>query len=483
MAKRINTAPVDQGLVVGDVPITPIQRWFFEQDLEDKHYFNQSVLVRLRQELDIESVKKAVHGLVQQHDTLRTRYRKEEGRWKQEILAEENAECMVHRIDLRSVEEERDAIQRESEKWQSSLNLETGPLMRMVLIDLHDGQRLLVIVHHLVVDGVSWRILLEDFEKGYRQAIQGKAILLGSKTASYKHWAEQLHGLASDESLAREINYWQEVERARADHLPIDGNRAENLEKWAETVIVRLSDEQTYSLLHEVPAAYQTQINEILLAAFLRGMAEATGMTGVLLDMEGHGREDLGNGIDVGRTIGWFTSLYPVWLDWFPGERWGETLTRVKEQLRGIPRRGIGYGLLKYAVEEERCLGNGVNAEIIFNYLGQMDQVFAGSELLLGAAPEAYASSRSGQGRRSHLLQVDGGVLEGRFFLAWRYGSRVHSRQRVETWAQAVQAGLCSLIEYCCVNAPEHTLADFTEVNLDEEEFSLIMSRVKGTSV
>jgi non-ribosomal peptide synthase protein (TIGR01720 family) len=355
--------------------------------------------------------------------------------------------------------------------------------MRMVLIDLHDGQRLLVIVHHLVVDGVSWRILLEDFEKGYRQAIQGKAILLGSKTASYKHWAEQLHGLASDESLAREINYWQEVERARADHLPIDGNRAENLEKWAETVIVRLSDEQTYSLLHEVPAAYQTQINEILLAAFLRGMAEATGMTGVLLDMEGHGREDLGNGIDVGRTIGWFTSLYPVWLDWFPGERWGETLTRVKEQLRGIPRRGIGYGLLKYAVEEERCLGNGVNAEIIFNYLGQMDQVFAGSELLLGAAPEAYASSRSGQGRRSHLLQVDGGVLEGRFFLAWRYGSRVHSRQRVETWAQAVQAGLCSLIEYCCVNAPEHTLADFTEVNLDEEEFSLIMSRVKGTSV
>jgi amino acid adenylation domain-containing protein/non-ribosomal peptide synthase protein (TIGR01720 family) len=481
---RANMVPAEQGPVTGDVPLTPIQEWFFAQNLEDGHHFNQSVLLRLKQELDIESVKKAVQGLLQQHDALRTRYRREDGQWRQEILADENAERIVYRVDLRNHGEEREAVQRETGKWQRSLNLESGPLMRVVLIDLREGQRLLVIVHHLVVDGVSWRILLEDFEKAYWQAARGRRLGLGLKTASFKHWAEQLNDLASDEKLAREAAYWKKVVCSRADNLPVDGTREENLEEHAETVTVRLNEEQTSSLLHEIPAAYQTQINEILLTAFLRGMAEAAGTTALLLDLEGHGREDLGNGMDVTRTIGWFTSLYPVRLEWMAGETWGETLMRLKQQLRSIPRRGVGYGLLKYGRQKESYLVDGVNAEIIFNYLGQMDHVFAGSELLQGAAPEPCASPRSGRDRRSHLLQIDGGVLDGCLFLAWRYGSRIHRRERVEAWSQAVQDGLLSLIEHCRTAAPAvHTASDFTEIDLDEEDFNMIMSRVKGSLV
>ena len=486
IARLAGTASViqaEQGIVTGEAPITPIQQWFFTQQLGNRNHFNQAVLVGLKEELNQALVEKVVEGLLQQHDALRMRYRHEDGQWKQENLGYEDVKRIVQRVDLRQIEEGRQktGFEEEAQRWQGSLDIENGPVLRVVLIDVHDGQRLLVIAHHLVVDGVSWRILLEDFEHAYRQLRSGAALAFVRKTSSFKQWAEGMQEYAQSKSLSDEIGYWREVERNRGESLPIDGDREENLEQWSESLTTWLSEEDTRSLLHEVPKVYRTQINEVLLTAWIGGMQQAAGVADILVDMEGHGREEILESVDITRTVGWFASLYPVRLEWKAGEDWGKALKRIKEQLRAMPQRGIGYGLLRYLGKTvgER-LGEASHAEVSFNYSGQMDQGLGESAIFKAGVTESSGASRSSAGRRSHLLDINGGVQGGQLYLIWSYGSRIQSRERVEGWAEAVRQALRSLIEHCRqVKFGSYTPSDFLRVNLSQEALDAIVSADK----
>ncbi|HYP26889.1 MAG TPA: amino acid adenylation domain-containing protein, partial [Blastocatellia bacterium] len=369
----------EQERVSGEVMLTPIQRWFFERDFAEPHHFNQSVLLEARQELEREALREALERLIDHHDALRLRFRRQAEGWNQTNAEVENRQVLTH-LDLSHLteEEQRPAINRAASDLQSSLNLTEGPLVRAALFDLGAGKsaQLLIVIHHLAVDAVSWRILLEDLQTAYHQITGGDAVALPPKTTSFRRWASLLYDYAQTDRLRREADYWLDLLGRPLPPFPVDFPDGDDTASSARVVSCELTREQTRALLQEVPEAYHTQINEALLAGLVRAYGRWGGGPGLVVDVEGHGREEVVEGVDLTRTVGWFTTIYPVAVECREGEVAAETLKRVKEEVRGIPNRGIGYGVLKYLTEDEGVRGRvrGLpEAAVSFNYLGQTD--------------------------------------------------------------------------------------------------------------
>ena len=241
-----------------------------------------------------------------------------------------------------------EAIQSRCASAQASLDIERGPLLCAALFRLGDEQpnRLLLAAHHLAIDGVSWRILMEDLQTSCDSLREGKTIELPHRTTTYQAWAARLRQHVRDTSVAATAQTWQAILAAPVASLAVSPD--ENLEADASSVSVELTAEETTALLQEVPAAYRTQINDVLLTALAMALQRSTGGESFLIEMEGHGREDIGDNLDLSRTIGWFTSLFPLRLDLASGTGIEAALKSVKEQIRKVPDRGLTYGLLRY---------------------------------------------------------------------------------------------------------------------------------------
>ncbi|HEY6421687.1 MAG TPA: amino acid adenylation domain-containing protein, partial [Pseudonocardiaceae bacterium] len=305
---------VEQGPVSGVVALTPIQRWLFETNPVCPERFDQSVLMELAEGLDEPALRRALDAVVEHHDALRMRYEHSEGQWRQENLPFGPVEVLQRR-DLSGVDsDERDSvIERVTGEVRSSFDLSSGPLVKAVLFELGGRRRpmLFVVVHHLVVDGVSWRILLEDLDTAYQQAANGQIVHLGAKTTSFQQWARQLTEHAAAGGFDGELEYWTGASEDCDPVLPVDAAGVNTAASTA-SVTVRLDPEQTRALLVDVSGVYRTQINAVLLAGLGRVLSRWTGRDRVLVDLEGHGREDLFDGVDLSRTVGWFTTLFPV---------------------------------------------------------------------------------------------------------------------------------------------------------------------------
>jgi len=468
IAQPSTRAAASREPVTGPVELTPIQRWLFEQELPSPHHFNQSVLLKLREPAEAEALAGAVRELVRHHDALRLRFERQGEGWRQWHA---EAEGVLSRVDLSGESEWRKALEADASRVQQSLSLTSGPLLRVVHYRLGDaGERLLVVIHHLAVDGVSWRILLEDLQRAYEQLRAGRSVELPAKTTSFQEWSRRLHEHARSSTLAAEAAYWLESESPA--RLPVDFPGGDNTVASARSVSLTLSEEETRSLLQEVPGVYRTQINDVLLAALARAVSGWTGRRRVVVELEGHGREDLFEGVDLSRTVGWLTTLYPVVLETGEGTSPGGLLKSVKEQLRGVPGRGIGYGLLRHLRDDE--LGRRVRglppAEIRFNYLGQFDQVLPEAGMLAAAA-EASGATRAPEGRRSYLLDVSGLVADGRLCLDWTYSEAVHEQATVAAVAESFLGALRGLIGHCLSSAAGgYTPSDFPLAVLDQKQ-------------
>ncbi|HTN88778.1 MAG TPA: amino acid adenylation domain-containing protein [Sorangium sp.] len=470
-ATTVVAAQAEQGLVTGSVALTPIQRWFFEQQQPEPDHFNQAVLLQLREPLDPACLEQAVQALVRHHDALRLRFVAESGSVRQASGALDAA-AAVSVVDLSAVPApaKAHALEAAAAEAQASLSLAHGPLMRAVLIHLGAGQRgrLLLVIHHLVVDGVSWRILLEDLQTSYAQARAGDPIRLPPKTTSFQAWAERLTAYAQSEATQSEHSFW--LAPSSPARLPRDVEEGDNTVASARTVEVALGVEETRALLQDVPAVYRTQINDVLLTALLEAFGQWTGSRALRLDLEGHGREDIGGGLDLSRTIGWFTALFPVELR-APAGGPGEVLKAVKEHLRSIPGRGVGFGALRYLNEDPsvsakyRALPR---AEVLFNYLGQLDQSLAESPLF-ERATEPTGPACSPRGARTHAIEINALVAEGRLQIAWTYSEGLHRRSTIDRLAQAFLMSLRTLMEHCrAAEAGGRTPSDFPLVQLTQ---------------
>lgn len=471
----------EQGAVRGTMPCTPIQHWFFEQELSAPHHWNQARLLEVRQMLDFSVLQGAVQSLFVHHDMLRARFRREADGWRQEIIHPE-ASALCVQVDLSALSEEQQGVEmaKVAAQHQASLNLADGPLACVVLFDRgsHKPAYLLIVIHHLVVDSVSWGILLEDLQMVYQQLRAGRRLQLPPKTTSFKRWAERLTAYAQSVDLRQELTHWLATSHAQIGRLPVDYPGGANTVAWAQMVSVSLNVQETAALLQEVPRAYQTQINDVLLTAVMQAFTGWTGEYALLFDLEGHGREEIVEGIDLSRTVGWFTTICPVLLQVEPDDTPAVALKAVKEQLRRIPKRGIGYGVLRYLSQDTGItekLKTLPQAEVCFNYLGQVDQVVSGP-VFFGPVQKSSGPPRSLRGNRRYLLEINGRLVGDQLRCDWTYSKHLHRRGTIERLALGFIEALRTIIRHCqSQEGGGYTPSDFPHMKLSQKELDELM--------
>lgn len=479
----------EQGVVHGEVPLLPIQHEFFAQVQMNVHHFNQSTLVSLEKRLDGGLLCQAMAYLMQHHDALRLRFAQYAGHWSQhylEIAGDVQSEQEVWFEESRrhfsevemghlSSEEQQALLISTNRTMQASLNITNGPLWRVVLFHCGAGRgdQLLVIIHHLVVDLVSWRILMPDLWQIYEQLAAGQTVALPAKSSSFQAWANWLQEYAQSEQLLAELPYWRSIVDPALPRLPVDtpnSLQADTIDS-AQTVTTILSVAETQALLREAPALYHTQINDLLLTALVQSFAAWSGNRSLLIALEGHGREALNDSLDLSRTVGWFTSLFPVRLN-LEGEDVGSAIKGVKEQLRKIPQHGIGYGLLRYMNSRVGAeLAQFPTAEVSFNYGGQ----FSGEKQI-----ESLGDEQDGREARHYRFNVNGLVMGEEMSFTWRYSPACYRRETVEQLAQGFVNALRTIIAHC--QSPEaggYTPSDFPDIgDVDQTKLDNLLAAI-----
>ncbi|MEU8587399.1 non-ribosomal peptide synthase/polyketide synthase [Streptomyces sp. NPDC048664] len=444
-----------RGPVTGDVPLTPIQDWFLTTPRAAHHHFNQSALLELDGEPDPAALRAAFDALLDHHDALRMRFTPGEDGWHQfnPPPADTGTGDILVRHDLAglSAEDADAAMEKAADELHAGFDLARGPQLRAALFT-GDADRpvfLLLVAHHLVVDAVSWRILSDDLETAYRQAVQGVPVDLGERGTSFRDWSRALAAHVAEGGLDHELPYWEEAVGAAPAPTRPSGDTDTTP---AAAVGVELGEEDTESLLRAAPTAYRTRINDVLLAALALALARWTGHDRVRLDLEGHGREDLLDDVDLSRTVGWFTSVHPVALEVSdpgrlgPDRDWRALVKSVRRQLRAVPGNGIGFGALRTfgPPEVRERLGGSAHSPVVFNYLGQWDarpETLDGG--LIRAQHGSFGQDHDPRDGGSHPVEVVGAVQHGRLAFTWHHHPAVHDtatvRQVAEDFAEALR--------------------------------------------
>jgi len=424
----------DQSIVTGPVPLTPVQEEFFASYTVEPHHFNHSVMFYSAERLDPEVLETLVIKLQEHHDALRMTYKTGDNgeiiQWNHGLEYPHWFRVFDYRDQDRQGAVEK--LEKECNRIQASMDLEKGPIMKIALFQLDDGDRLLVAIHHLVVDGVSWRILFEDIETLYsyynRYKNQTSPPPLPPKSDSFKLWGEELRKYAGSEQFLAEKNYWAKLEFIPVEPIKRDFEEETTFVKDLETLSFHLSETETESLLTRVNTVFDTETRDILLITLASAFKQALGQNRLAAALEGHGREEIIKGIDIGRTVGWFTGIYPVVLDLSGEKELSLRVKEVKEMLRQIPHKGIGYGILKYltADECEKC----IKPQVGFNYLGQFDTDVEQMSFVM--ARESVGQTHSPAGIRKYDFTVTGIVGARRLNLSIAYSRKQYKRETVE---------------------------------------------------
>ena len=480
-SKRVLT---EQGAVAGVVLLTPIQHWFTERNTDYPQHFNQSQLFECGEQLDPGALERAFHKVAEHHDALRIRVWQKNGTWHQE-QTDGAVGQIVRLVRLEGLPESEQARYTAglSNALQASFDLKKGPLVRALLFRRggRNPDQLLISAHHMVIDWVSWAILLEDLQLAYVAAKNNTPLRLPLKTSSYRSWAEALQGLANTDALQQELSWW--LEQPWENVVPIgvdmdttDGN---NSEGSTRDVTVWLTEEETRQLLRELPRRWHTRINDVLLTAAGRACAKRTGADTILIDMEAHGREPLFDQLDLSRTIGWFTSLYPVLLQLNPADDPGTSLQAIQSQLRNIPVNGISFGVLRYLAgsrSTREAMAGIPRPQIGFNYFGQLDQV-AGSNGLLRPCFAPRGREQSPEAQRPHLFDIAIASVEGRMQVSVLYSENLHSRDTADQFAQSIASELRDLLSHCLSHIRQtFRPADFPLAALQQQELDRLLA-------
>jgi amino acid adenylation domain-containing protein/non-ribosomal peptide synthase protein (TIGR01720 family) len=468
----LDTAASQPPPLEGPAPLAPVQRWFFSTYGALPH-FTMSMLVELAGDLDENALHAAVDAVVARHDALRLRFEQVDGRWCQQASPAVPSGVLVsHDLFELAEPQQRTAMVAGAATARSDLDLGAGRMIRAVLFRRGPGQRarLFITVHHLAVDSVSWRILLEDLDTAYRQALSGSEVTLETPGTAAVTWAHRLTDHVRSGALDGALEYWTQVSRDAQVELPVDRAGAHTAGSTRH-VAVRLGRAQTDALLHQVPAVYRTQINDVLLSALGRVLSTWTGCERVLIALEGHGREEILDGVELSRTVGWFTTQFPVALTVPAAPDWRGVLTSVKEQLRAIPHRGLSYGALQRLSCEDSpaaALRSDPQPQICFNYHGQWD-ANASADGLFRAACDGIGEDLAPDQQTPHLVDVSGIVADGELELTWQYCEQVHDEATVRWLAQEMIQALREIIEHCAQpGAGGRTPSDFPLACLDQ---------------
>ncbi|MCY1393409.1 non-ribosomal peptide synthase domain protein [compost metagenome] len=425
----------------GTLPLTPIQAHFFELPMSNRAHWNQALLLDVRRPLEAPLLARALDAVLDHHQGLNLGFRAlADGGWEQFYRPAPAPDSLW----VREVANDAELLAL-CEQAQRSFDLENGPLLRLVLANMPEGQRLLLTAHHLVVDGVSWRVLLEDLARAYAQLSAGNPLALGPRPTSYQRWAMHLQEAARAPQRQAEVARWVDLIGTGEPQWPVDDPHGSATQADLDQCELELDEAHTRRLLREAPAALQARVDEILLAALVQALAGWTGSGDSLVALEGHGRDVLADDLDIGRTLGWFTTLFPLRVA-AAGDI-GETLERVRSTLRGLPDKGAGFGLLRYLGDESarQRLAALPEPKVVFNYLGQFDQDlgdgrFAPASVSAGALVDPTAPL-------SRELEINGQVFAGRLGLSFRFSGARYRRERIEGLLAAYRQALDTLLD------------------------------------
>lgn len=458
LAQRLRQQSVvtagEQELLTGRALLSPIQHWFLELDYPGRSHYNQSQLLTISKEVPASHVASALNALVLHHDALRFTYSQNQDSWQQtygiqtDLFFEEHLESFT----AVQLEAQIDAV---CLQYQQSLDIEKGVLIKAVLLHTPEQERsnrLFFVIHHLAVDGVSWRILLEQFNHLLQHLQAGKAVATGRKTNSYREWTQALKAYAQSPVITAQLPYWQLLTAAYAP-LPVDIAGNEQLLTRAgerRRLAVTLSTGLTNALLHEIHHAYGTEINDVLLSALALALHEQLQLTQVVIGLEGHGRQPVPGVSDITETVGWFTNIYPVLLTMPEVLAHTDVISSVKEQLRGIPQKGIGYALLKYLHETAavKTALAGTHWDVVFNYLGQLDNTVS-ADALIGPVASNTANNIGDSFPFTTKLNINSSISGGKLQVEWNYAPAQYMEETVLALANTFMTVLAGLIAHC----------------------------------
>ncbi|WBW99496.1 non-ribosomal peptide synthetase [Oceanirhabdus sp. W0125-5] len=466
----------DQGIVEGEVKLTPIQISFFNNKYTQMNHWNQAVMLFRGEGFDYNAVTSSFNKIIEHHDALRMIYKFEDGQVKQYNRGCSNSDMYaLEVVDFSYEIDYKKRIEKEANRVQGSIDLEKGPLVKLGLMKTAKGDHLLIVIHHLVIDGISWRIILEDFKQAYQMAITGEEIVLNSKTESYKNWALSLERYAKESNLSEEKVFWQTIYEKPVERLIVDHVVEKSIRKDSNTVTIAFTQEQTTNLIKRANQAYNTQINDLLLTSLGIALNEWMGYKSILVDLEGHGRENIMDDIDISRTVGWFTSKYPVVLEDCNLNDISNSINKIKQNIRDIPHKGIHHNILRYLTEKEnnRKILFKNQLDISFNYLGQFNEdieneVFGISEISTG-------ESMGKESEMYYKLSINGIVVGNKLTLDITYNKQEYNLETIKRLAEVYKSTLSKVIEHC-ISKEEITyklLVD-NDKKIDIEDYTLL---------
>lgn len=470
-----------QGAVTGDIPLTPIQHYFFGISEIDRHHFNQAVMLFSQKGFNVNGIRAVFKKIQEHHDALRITF----------TVNEINISQENHGIDFPLSFQEYD-LQRKSDSFeimeqkindiQGSIDLKTGPLLKIALFRLDDGDRLLITIHHLVVDAVSWQILLEDFNTLYRQYIRGEELELPPRTMSYRRWAKQLMAYANSPEFLKEKSYWKHLESAPVAHLKKENEYKQNFVWNTKTASFTLGKKESKLLLTRANYAFRTESNDILLTALGLALGKVFAMDRVLIALEGHGREAVKSDMNLTRTVGWFTSIYPVILELSPHRDVIFNLKEVKEILRKVPQKGIGYSILKYLTPPEKRddVSFNLKPQISFNYLGEIDYNLKKKSLnrSFDFAKESFGQLVGPGRHRLYDFEIIGLVIQDRLTISVSYDKDSFDEKTIESFMHQYHTQLIQIITLCSRKKRKELIpSDLTYKELSMEELESLTKR------
>ncbi|MCU1617930.1 MAG: Nonribosomal peptide synthetase, partial [Frankiales bacterium] len=421
LAKYVKSATKIKGQEIWEemIPLSPIQQHFFQVDEQYVDHYNQSIMLVTPQKVDEDLLKKCLDELVAHHDALRLIYRPTEHRYGEKNYYELKA---IQVTDL-------DQIQIHEASFQSTLNIQNGPLFKIALYRSPEADYLLLIAHHLVIDAVSWQILLEDLFTLCQQAFANTPFVLPPKTSSFQYWIHQLNIYSKTETFLKEEEYWTKIAGQNIEMIPFDFKNGRNTGIERARCSFHLDEYYTEKLFTSCYQAYRTDVNDILITALALALYQTTGLQKIALNIEGHGRESIGEDIDLTRTIGWFTSLFPVVIPIEASQKILAQLIETKEILHRVPNKGIGYGISKYINGRDYKL----DPRITFNYLGDLDSNQNHPEASPFKFLEEFKGSNSAALRkRDNCLVVTAAKSNGTLKIALDYSSEQYASKTIE---------------------------------------------------
>lgn len=458
---------IPQEMIIGEIGYTPIQKQFFSSNLAYPSHFNQSVLFESKKRIEEEKLNIVIKSLFLHHDMLRTIFIK----GKQKVRSIEDIK--VPMVEVIEISEGLEEIRRINGQYQKKVNLEKGELSTITIFRAKDVDYLLFCIHHLIVDGISWRIIAEDLNQGYRQILDRKEINFSEKTNSFQKWSQELIKYSKSKAISKEIEYWKNVEGLVKKSKPENSTFRER-SRNTKTKTFKLEKEFTKSLGENVGSVYNAEINDVLLTGVFRTLKKIWGKQALSVLIEGHGREKIKEDFPIDRTVGWFTTIYPVALEYLNNDI-GKNVCTVKETLRKIPNHGIGYTVMRWLKDEEL---EGISPDVTFNYLGDFSKERDDNQIKI--LETDFGDQVSEKNDFGSNIVIDTVIIEDNLNIEIQFNSNEYQEPFIENMGLIFLNEMKKVITHCLKQEKTiWTQSDFNEKEWTEIEFRNVMKEME----